>query len=573
MATVTGILVGAGYDLFPTNFQVMPMELRDSPARQRDLAWRHRDEYPGHITRTIKDKTVPTWSRGNVVDNLQLYYDSNGGNIFTKETLKAIETIETKVMDTRNYKEQFCQIIASGDCAKPISILRFFDGTYHALNPVFTDPGFDNITQVLYTASLLNETKIAVLFFLGVNSQLSVDRVTSDITRTLFPLGWPLEGGNTTDEMKAKVEDFLVNEMKPEVLTLQTDEVDFDIIYYSRLLFIHDVQKQALSDMLFAIGSISFIFLFMWFHTGTLWITSLAVLSIMTSFCCTNLVYRVVIGFRYFGYFHILSIFIVLGIGADDLFVFYDAWRATGFKSYPSLAHRLSHAYRKSALSMFITSLTTTVAFASSALSPLLATKSFGIFSSILVIVNYVSVIVFFPTVVIIYHLKFESCCNCCEGNRKGALKIKTPSKIIIFFRDYYFKFITHKVFRWIILLFFIGITAFFATEATNLQPSSEQLKIYKDNTNYGKANNIQLYSFPPSGEDNMVRIYMSWGLKNRNLSGCHFSDIECAGKEEFDDAFDVSTAEAQDALKVRSLENAWNNSFLTFSLICERKP
>ena len=50
--------------------------------------------------------------------------------------------------------------------------------------------------------------------------------------------------------------------------------------------------------------------------------------------------------FRYIGIFHILSVFIVLGIGADDVFVFCDTWKETGQSKYKSLAHRLSDAYR-----------------------------------------------------------------------------------------------------------------------------------------------------------------------------------------------------------------------------------
>jgi hypothetical protein len=98
-----------------------------------------------------------------------------------------------------------------------------------------------------------------------------------------------------------------------------------------------------------------------------------------------NIIYRCIIDFQYFGLFHIITMFIILGIGADDLFVFYDAWRLTAFSPYPSLAHRLNEAYSKSCKSMFITSLTTAVAFTASALSPLLATKSFGVFAAILV--------------------------------------------------------------------------------------------------------------------------------------------------------------------------------------------
>ena len=180
-----------------------------------------------------------------------------------------------------------------------------------------------------------------------------------------------------------------------------------------------------------------FIFLIIVMHTHSLFITCLAVFSILASFIGTELFYAGVIGFQYFGFFHVLSIFIILGIGADNIFVFYDTWRLTAFSTYPSIAHRLSDAYSRSALSMFITSLTTCVAFFSSAISPLLATRSFGVFSGMLIMYNYMSVIVYFPTVVVMYHLYFENwyypCCRPCikdeearhnrKGNEKNTLK------------------------------------------------------------------------------------------------------------------------------------------------------
>lgn len=57
---------------------------------------------------------------------------------------------------------------------------------------------------------------------------------------------------------------------------------------------------------------------------------------------------------------------------------------------------------------MLVTSLTTMLAFAVNGLSPLLATSSFGVFAAVLVVVDYISVITFFPTVVVFYHLHFE---------------------------------------------------------------------------------------------------------------------------------------------------------------------
>ena len=64
---------------------------------------------------------------------------------------------------------------------------------------------------------------------------------------------------------------------------------------------------------------------------------------------------------------------------------------------------------RRAASATLCTSLTTMVAFFSNALSPLLGIQSFGLFSGVLVFVNYLSVIVFFPTVIIFYHRHWES--------------------------------------------------------------------------------------------------------------------------------------------------------------------
>ena len=41
--------------------------------------------------------------------------------------------------------------------------------------------------------------------------------------------------------------------------------------------------------------------------------------------------HRLILDFRYIGIFHILSIFIILGIGADDVFIFFDAWKETAY--------------------------------------------------------------------------------------------------------------------------------------------------------------------------------------------------------------------------------------------------
>ena len=51
-------------------------------------------------------------------------------------------------------------------------------------------------------------------------------------------------------------------------------------------------------------------------------------IQILLSMPCALFVYRTIFGVEFVTQLHVLAIYLVLGIGADDLFVFYDAWCA-----------------------------------------------------------------------------------------------------------------------------------------------------------------------------------------------------------------------------------------------------
>ena len=198
------------------------------------------------------------------------------------------------------------------------------------------------------------------------------------------------------------------------------------------------------------------------------------------------MLYRVVFDYRYFGIFHVLGLFIILGIGADDVFVFYDTWRESGHYKFPSMAHRLSFVYRRASLAMMWTSATTAVAFIVSATSPFLGVNSFGVFSGILVLVNYMSVITFFPCAVIMHHIYYEKyrCC-CCYPHRDApklegsthAMDRAEKNLVVRFFHGPYYHAITHKVFRWVIVAAISAFLIFFVYQSTTLAVQEEQVR------------------------------------------------------------------------------------------------
>ena len=118
-----------------------------------------------------------------------------------------------------------------------------------------------------------------------------------------------------------------------------------------------------------------------------------------------------------------LVIFIILGIAADNIFVFCDAWRQS--ELIPVMKHnahrRMAYAFKRAAKAIAVTSSTTSVAFAANAGSPLIPIKAFGIYASIIVLVNYGMVVLVMPPIQMIYETKIKEKekCPCCACLRK----------------------------------------------------------------------------------------------------------------------------------------------------------
>lgn len=70
-------------------------------------------------------------------------------------------------------------------------------------------------------------------------------------------------------------------------------------------------------------------------------------------------------------------------------------------------------------------------------------------------------------------------------------------------------------------------------------------------NTNWEKISDLRQEAFLPSQEDNVVVVYIIWGLKEPDRSGCHRTDYKCKGKTVFDKSFDLNPPPCQKAMMV----------------------
>ena len=102
---------------------------------------------------------------------------------------------------------------------------------------------------------------------------------------------------------------------------------DMEIVIYSGPL--RDPQFDTLiSDgILFAIGSGVTVFLFLFWHLKSLFLSTFALINILLSFPLAYFIFRFIGQVTYFDTMCILVVFLILGIGADGIFVFVDAWK------------------------------------------------------------------------------------------------------------------------------------------------------------------------------------------------------------------------------------------------------
>lgn len=83
----------------------------------------------------------------------------------------------------------------------------------------------------------------------------------------------------------------------------------------------------------------------------------------------------------------------------------------------------MAYSFRRGVRAMSVTSSTTAVAFFANAFSPIMPIRAFGIFSGVLIPINFFLVVMIMPPAVIYYETKiknkFTRCCGCCPGKNK----------------------------------------------------------------------------------------------------------------------------------------------------------
>jgi len=198
-----------------------------------------------------------------------------------------------------------------------------------------------------------------------------------------------------------------------------------------------------ISDTFLAIASMIFVFIYIWTNVGSIFIAICGILEIILSLPMALAFWRVIMQQEKLDTLFFLSVYLILCIGADDIFVFMDSWKLSA--SMPAVISgsyetRLSWTYKQAASAMLTTTSTTVLCLLLTTTSALPALRAFGIFVGLVVLFDYLLVITWLPCCVVFYTKYIEKCCPscgpCCKADGLEEGVIKPERKTVVFLRD-----------------------------------------------------------------------------------------------------------------------------------------
>ena len=157
------------------------------------------------------------------------------------------------------------------------------------------------------------------------------------------------------------------------------------------------------SDMTLALGSAVIVAVAIVIHTRSPFLTLIGLVQIILSFPLAYFFYKLIAGLDFFPFLNFIGIFVVFALGAGDIFVAVDKWKNARLE-HPSASteYIAAVALPDAASAMFLTTLTTAVAFFATAICPVAPIKMFAIFCALLIILDYtMNVLLVFPALCI----------------------------------------------------------------------------------------------------------------------------------------------------------------------------
>jgi len=408
-------------------------------------------------------------------------------------------------------------------------------------------------------AAMKQETFFKGLVDFYFDKGFEAQKLQSKHTRAVITFGEPLEGYKSKADRSKEQADKLASWFRKSFRSYLEDiseAGEVEVLYFATPLFFDEFIGILTGDMLLALVAVAFVFICLCLHSGSIFLAIAGMMEILLSIPVAFVLYRGVFGFQYFAGLNAMTLFVVLAIGADDIFVLMDAYKQSLYYApvCKDLRTRMTWVYRRAVSAMFVTSFTTMAAFVATATSPLVDVQSFGVFAAFAILVDFLLVITWFPACLIWYHNNLESRSCCCRrisadtSTERGFSKHQEdqPSQqkrwVERFLGGPFAEFVVKR--RVIVLGFFAILFAGAATAGAQIGPATSTDQFLPDDHPFQRISIILNDKFPSSAQDANAKVYLTWGLKDMDRSGVSLlRDSKNKGIVVYDEGFTFDEA------------------------------
>ena len=348
---------------------------------------------------------------------------------------------------------------------------------------------------------------------------------------------------------------------------VETDYPDLTMAFEAPSNFRY-VWTVLLNDVAFVGISVVLVAVVLTVQTGSFFVMLIGIFEILVSFPIAAFVWFVVFQQKGITNLMFIGVFVILGIGADDIFVYVDAWKQSAFEDKSisgSLETRFAWAYRRAVVAMTSTSVTTFFCFCICIVSPVWDFRCFGITCGFMILADFALVMTLLPAAVLISETKINPCWEKCCKSIKGKMgksaegdAMKQPAgprKLELFFGGPFADFVI-KERKKIIAVYAVLSIVSIALPVAFLRMSNEEYTFAPPDHLLSRSGLYakkfrQVNSFTPS------KLTLVAGLQRKNawsladaypvgLEGGENSGPWGNGKLNFDTDFDIGSSQQQ---------------------------
>lgn len=323
---------------------------------------------------------------------------------------------------------------------------------------------------------------------------------------------------------------------------------------------------------LVGLGAI-FVFLCVWIYTKSLILTILLFTAITYSLGIAYFLYVYVFNLEFFPFMNLLVIVVVIGIGADDAFLYVKVWKMVSkqlirdnvasqdsglgdIKNVSSagetiMVQILEETLKHSVVTIFITTLTTAVAFFASYVSYIPAINCFSVFAGTAILVNFLLMVSWLPISVFILDVKLcKNKTNILEMLHMSLNEIWDDTRVVL--NRFIITCVTKLHIVFVIVLGATGIYSIvvvFYTPGLQL-PDSKQFQLFQTSHPFEQydINYSDKFLFERFGKDigtgSKMPLRWIWGVKA--IDNSNHMNPSSKGKLIFDDTFSISDPKSQ---------------------------